>query len=150
MFLNRHLIFCFKATFCAHKALWCFLFFLCSILLILAIKNTKTQARDVDSNILVTILDVPPETRPTLVAEVTLATLVVSRVERLMQLETSLSVKSPVTLLTLMGSGVNHPMLRQVMLPSCLVVTMSTGMQLRGLLGTFWFVGIERVPEDES
>ncbi len=113
--------------------------------MIFSIEDTKTETRDVDSNILVTILDVPPETRPTLVAEVTLATLVVSIVEGFVQLETSLGVESPVTLVTLMGSGVNHPMLRQVMLPSCFVVTMSTGMQQRGLLRTFLFVVVERV-----
>ena len=149
MLLNRYFVFSFEPACGAHVDLWLLYFFLCTVL-VFSIEDTKTETRDVDSNILVTILDVPLETHPTLVAEVTLATLVVSRVERLMQLETSLSVKSPVTLLTLMGSGVNHPMLRQVILPSCLVVTMSTGMQLRGLLRTFWFVVIERVPEDES
>ena len=79
--------------------MWCLIFFLFSIFLILPIKNTKSQARDVDSHIFVTILDVPPETLPTLVAEVTLAALVAHRVEGLVQLEPRLSVKSPMTLI---------------------------------------------------
>ena len=129
--------------------MWCLFFFLFSIFLILPIKNTKSQTRYVDSNILVTILDVPAETRPPLVAEVTLAALVAHRVEGLVQLEPRLSVKSPVTLLTLMGSGVNHCMLRKVILSRCFVVAMRTGMQQKWLLRTFSFVSGERVCQDE-
>ena len=75
-----------------------------------------------------TILDVPPEASPALVALVTVATLVTHRMECLVELETGLSVKSPVTLVTLMCPGVNHLVLGEVVFPSCFVVTVSTGM----------------------
>ena len=81
-----------------------------------------------DPDVLVTILDVPPEASPALVALVTVATLVTHRMECLVEIETGLSVKSPVTLVTLMCPRVNHFVNGEVVLPSCFVVTVLAGM----------------------